>query len=612
MSRRTYLIQKKQPNLQYLFRCIIPKDLVRMFPQKVISLSVKSNSYRHSKIICFNLYKKTQFIFDEVRQGIMQDITLEDVKVILRDKVRQTIRHINLYEWETNKWNEKELQDRIDEIDDKENKLKERLQSDFKGTTEHLAKEVDTILKDKDLKPDKKNYEYRGLISRWTDLQVIRESWKKDLLKGVRKKDDEYLEELEDKWKLKLFMESNDKEIPEPIEVFSSPCSLTDFPPIPIEPPRNKVDSPFFCDMFPKHLERMRENKRRERTIVETEETYKDVIELLGNKPIGNYTKMDGREFRNSLRKIPKNRKRVKRYRDKTLKEVMELDIPPSDKMSFDNQTKLISRMTSCWNFFVDEFPEYVSENVFKSVSIRVNPVKRKDRRGEFTQDDIHLIFNHRTYLPAIFDNPTGRKNTIQYPHYFVPILAVFTGCRLEELCMMKTENVKQVDGIWVYQIREEGEYGKEETIVKNPYSERDIPLHPVLVDTLGFVRYVDYVKKQGKDRVFWELTKVNGRYSHNFGRFFNEKYLKKIGLKDGGRNVRRLSFHSFRHSVETHLTNKNVNPRYIDFLQGHSQKGMGGNVYMKGISVEVLLKECVEKIDWGVAWETLKINVKN
>ena len=203
--RRTYLIQKTKPYPQYLFRCKIPKDLVMMFPQKVISLSVKSNSYRHSKIICFNLYKTTQFIFDEVRQGIMQDIKLEDVKVILREKVRQTIKHINLYEWETNKWNEKELQERIDEIDKKENKLKERLQNDFKGTTEHLAKEVDKILKDKDLKPDKKNYEYRGLISRWTDLQVIRESWKKDLLKGVRKKDDEYLEELEDKWKLKLF-----------------------------------------------------------------------------------------------------------------------------------------------------------------------------------------------------------------------------------------------------------------------------------------------------------------------------------------------------------------------------------------------------------------------
>ncbi|MCS5553946.1 MAG: hypothetical protein NZ878_11620, partial [SAR324 cluster bacterium] len=60
-------------------------------------------------------------------------------------------------------------------------------------------------MKEKDLKPDKNQYEYRGLISRWTDLQVIREGWKRDLLKGVRKKDEEYLEELEDKWKMKLF-----------------------------------------------------------------------------------------------------------------------------------------------------------------------------------------------------------------------------------------------------------------------------------------------------------------------------------------------------------------------------------------------------------------------
>ena len=591
MTRRTYLIQTKKPYQHYLFRCIIPKDLIKIFPQKVISLSVQSNSYKHSKIISLNLYKTIQFIFDEVREGFMKDITLVDVKVILRDKVRQTIKHINLYEWETNKWNEKELQERIDEIDDKENKLKERLQNDFKGTTEHLAKEVDKILKDKDLKPDKKNYEYRGLISRWTDLQVIRESWKKDLLKGVRKKDDEYLAELEDKWKLKLFGEN-------PIPI------IENYAPEPIEPYRvETTSSPLFSKMYPKHIERMRENKRRERTIFETVKTYKDVIELLGDKPIGDYTKIDGRDFRNSLLKTPKNRKRVKRYKDKTLKEILELDIPLSDKMSFDNQTKLISRMTSCWNFFVDEYPEYVSENVFKSQSIRVNPVKRKDRRGEFTEDDIHLIFNHRTYLPAIFDSPYGKK--IQYPYYWFPILGIFTGCRLEELCMMRVKDIIKEKDIWVYSIREEGEYGDEKTTVKNPYSERDIPLSSVLVDTLGFVRYVDYLKKQGKERVFWELTKVKDRFSHNFGRFFNERYLKQIGLKNGGR---KLSFHSMRHSIETHLTNQNVNPRYIDFLQGHSQKGIGGSVYMKGIQPEVLLKECVEKIDWGVDWETLKV----
>ena len=604
MVNKTYLKTNKIPYLQYLFRCKIPKDLVKVFSQKQFSISLKSNSYRHSKIISFNLYKTTQFIFDEVRQGFMQDITLDDVKVILRDKVRQTIKHINLYEWETNKWSEKELQKRIDEIDEKENKLRERLQNDFKGTTAHLAKEVDKILKEKDLKPDKNQYEYQGLISRWTDLQVIREGWKRDLLKGVRKKDEEYLEELEDKWKMKLFGESNDKEIPEPIEVFSSPCSLMDFPSLPIEPPY-KVDSPFFCDMFPKHIERMRYNKRREQTVNETIETYKDVIELLGNKPIGDYTKIDGRDYRNSLLKTPKNRKRVKRYRDKNIQELLSMNIPQKDLMSFDNQTKLISRMTSCWNFFVDEYPEYVSENVFKSKSIRVNPVKRKDRRSEFTEDDLHLIFNPKTYLPAIFDNPTGRKNTIQYPYYWIPIISALSGCRLEEICMMRCKDLMKEKGVWVYRIREEGEYGDLETKVKNPYSERDIPLHSVLVDKLGFVRYVNHLKKQGKDRVFWELPKRGEVYHKNVGRFFNDKYLRKIGLKEGRRKI---SFHSFRHSVETHLTNQNVNPRFIDFLQGHSQKGMGGNVYMKGITIDVLLNECVEKINWDVEWEKLKV----
>ena len=604
MVNKTYLKTNKTPYLQYLFRCKIPKDLVKVFSQKQFSISLKSNSYRHSKIISFNLYKTTQFIFDEVRQGFMQDITLDDVKVILRDKVRQTIKHINLYEWETNKWSEKELQKRIDEIDEKENKLRERLQNDFKVTTAHLAKEVDKILKEKDLKPDKNQYEYRGLISRWTDLQVIREGWKRDLLKGVRKKDEEYLEELEDKWKMKLFGESNDKEIPEPIEVFSSPCSLMDFPSLPIEPPY-KVDSPFFCDMFPKHIERMRYNKRREQTVNETIETYKDVIELLGNKPIGDYTKIDGRDYRNSLLKTPKNRKRVKRYRDKNIQELLSMDIPQKDLMSFDNQTKLISRMTSCWNFFVDEYPEYVTENVFKSKSIRVNPVKRKDRRSEFTEDDLHLIFNPKTYLPAIFDNPTGRKNTIQYPYYWIPIISALSGCRLEEICMMRCKDLMKEKGVWVYRIREEGEYGDLETKVKNPYSERDIPLHSVLVDKLGFVRYVNHLKKQGKDRVFWELPKRGEVYHKNVGRFFNDKYLRKIGLKEGRRKI---SFHSFRHSVETLLTNKNVNPRFIDFLQGHSQKGMGGNVYMKGITIDVLLNECVEKINWDVEWEKLKV----
>ena len=49
--------------------------------------------------------------------------------------------------------------------------------------------------------------------------------------------------------------------------------------------------------MYPKYIERMRENKRREQTIGETQVSFQEVIELLGDKPIGEYSIIDGRDL---------------------------------------------------------------------------------------------------------------------------------------------------------------------------------------------------------------------------------------------------------------------------------------------------------------------------
>jgi len=598
MRNRNYLARGTKPYQYYYFHCIIPKDLRGILGKSVIRISLKNSDYCYSKIVSNSLYIIAQNIFEELRAGHMQDITLEDVKDILRQKVKQTIKHIDLYQWKTNKWEPLELAKRIEQIDKKEKKLLSRLQTDFIETNEIISKEIDKILIKKNLKPDKQNYEYAGLISRWTDLKVLRETWKRDLLNGERKTVNEYEQELEEKWKLDLFIEEKLKESQSSIIIENSASE-------PKEPyivtPSSPSPSPLFSEVTPKHLELMRRNKRRKETIGETEQTYEDVKELIGDKPIGEYTNLDGRNFRTAIISLPKNRKKMKQYRDFNLLQLLEMDVPEDDRLSVDTQTKLISRMTSLWNFLIDEYPEYVTQNVFKKKSVTVTSRKAKDKRESFTDEDIKTIFHHKNFLPAIFEG--HRRQTIKYPYYFVPILAVMMGARLEEICQMRVTDIKKVNGIWVYRIREEGRYNEEETRVKNPYSERDIPLHPELIDTLRFVQYVNHIKKLGHERVFWELPKRGNVYHRNVGKFFNEKYLVKIGIKKRGK-----SFHSFRHSVETHLTNANVNGRYIDFLQGHSQKGMGGNVYMKGIRVDVLLKECVEKLIWDIDWNKLKV----
>ena len=608
MSNQLHLSRGTKPYHYYFFRCIIPKDLKGILGKSQIRLSLKSSDYCHSKIVANTLYFVAQNIFEELRTGSMKDITLDDVKEILRIEVRKSLLHIHHYQYGTNVFDEDKLNESISKSDKEEERLRDKLQKDYKGTIELIENEVDKILITQELEPNKKNVEYKGLVRRWIELKLMRQDWKRDLLNETGKNDKDFQNQIEEKWKLGLWETGKkvelkpiiDNYIPEPIQPYLVKSNS-------IEVKYNKVESlpsPLFSEIIPKHLELMRRNKRREQTIKETEQTYEDVIELIGDKPISEYSNIDGRDYRTSIISLPRNRKKIKQYRDFNIHELLKMDVPEKDRLSVDTQTKLISRMTSLWNFLIDEYPEYVTQNVFKKKSVTISTKKAKDKRESFTDEDIKTIFHHKNFLPSIFE--TNANQVIKYPYYWIPILAILMGARLEEICQMRVTDIKKVSGIWIYRIREEGDYGSEVTKVKNPYSERDIPLHSELVDTLGFVNYVKHIKKLGKERTFWELPKRGNVYHKNVGKFFNQKYLVKIGLKKKGK-----SFHSFRHSVETQLANANVNGRYIDFLQGHSQKGIGGSVYMKGIKPEVLLKDCVEKLVWDVDWKKLKVKWK-
>jgi len=600
MMNQHYICRGKKPYQQYHFRCIIPKDLEVRFSTREFRVSLRSSLYSHSKIISTNLHNISQHLFREFRQGKMKDITLEDVKNILRIEVRKSLLYIHHYEYGTNVYDEDKLNESLSKIDNEEEKIKDGLKkNNYKDTIELIGNEIDKILITQDLEPNKNNIEYKGLVRRWIDLKLIRQNWKRDLLTNSGKTDEDFRNELDEKWKLGLFGEEYNKEgVVKKFEDYEEPITKE-------VKSKSGSPSPLFSKVYPNHLEEMKRNRRRQDTIGETEGTYQELIELIGDKPVSDYTNVDGRDYRNTLSKLPKNRKRVKKYKNKTLKEILSMTIPVGDRITIETQMKLTSRMTSLWNYLIDEYPEYVDVNVFKKKSVTKSVRKRKDRKESFTEDDLHIIFHHKNYLPFIFENPFTK---IKFPYYWIPILGCLTGCRLEEICMMRVKDIIKVNGVWVYRIVEEGEYGEEETKVKNPYSERDVPLHSVLVDTLGFIKYVNHIKKFGEERVFYELPKINNKYQKYVGRFFNSKYLKKIGLKNTGRSV---SFHSMRHSVETHLTNQNVNPRMIDGLQGHSQKGIGGSVYMKGVKPEVLMKECVDKIDWGIDWENLKVDWK-
>ena len=213
MTRTPHIIRTRKPYQTFLYRCIIPKDLISVFRQVEFRVSLGNSMYSHSKIISTNLYNICQFIFREVREGYMKDITLEDVKNILRIEVRKSLLHIHHYEYGTNVYDDNKLNESISRVYENEERLRDRLQKDYRGTVELIEREIDKILITQNLEPNKKNVEYKGLVRRWIDLKLIRQNWKRDLLGDSGKTDNDFRNEVEDKWRLSLWKTGEDKKL---------------------------------------------------------------------------------------------------------------------------------------------------------------------------------------------------------------------------------------------------------------------------------------------------------------------------------------------------------------------------------------------------------------
>ena len=159
MSNQHHLVKGTKPYHYYFFRCIIPKDLRSILGKSQIRISLKNSDYCNSKILANSLYIVSKNLFDELRLDPMKKITLEDVKEILRIEVRKSLLHIHHYQYGTNVFNKDKLSDSISRADKEEEKLRDKLEKDYKETIKSIEREVDKILISQKLEPDKNNVE---------------------------------------------------------------------------------------------------------------------------------------------------------------------------------------------------------------------------------------------------------------------------------------------------------------------------------------------------------------------------------------------------------------------------------------------------------------------
>ncbi len=203
-----------------------------------------------------------------------------------------------------------------------------------------------------------------------------------------------------------------------------------------------------------------------------------------------------------------------------------------------------------------------------------------RDDRSAFTLEELgELVLSAERY----------RKTE---PHkYWVTVVCIFTGMRLEEICQLDIrEDIRndEASGYWYLDVN-----GRGGGSVKTLAGWRKVPLHPAVVEA-GFIRFVDDVRKAGADRLF-PAWRPREDPTHG-GKIYGHEASKWGGRQLAWlRNEKRITrdkltyFHSMRHAFVNHLKQAQVAEEIRAALVGHEVGGINQNRYGKEYSSKLL-----------------------
>ena len=287
----------------------------------------------------------------------------------------------------------------------------------------------------------------------------------------------------------------------------------------------------------------------------------------------------------------------------------MRMDIPSKDLIHPTTINKHLGHLSSfmSWSSSLG----YSEINSFKGTKLKKNTIAQ-DEKDPFTEQEIKKIFSRDNYL--FFTKV--EKGGFGLPYYWVPLIGLFSGLRANEICSLYLDNVKTFEGnkrrkVWCFNILEES--SRPDKKLKNRSSRRIVPIHDTLID-LGFLDFLKLIKSRNPERkrVFEELPFREGSYFRNVTRFFNDRYLPKLGIKKPT-----LSFHSLRHTTIDNLKQKGIDIHFINAMMGHSQNNIDLDRYGKGYNPDIIYNKCVKHLHFetshaiGIDFNPLKLNWK-
>lgn len=210
-------------------------------------------------------------------------------------------------------------------------------------------------------------------------------------------------------------------------------------------------------------------------------------------------------------------------------------------------------------------------------------PVLEREEEAPYSIEELKLIFNSPVFKDGY--RPTQGKGEAAF---WLPLIGLYTGCRLNEGAQIFTEDVGELDGIPYFLIKPDSATGRS---VKDG-KKRRVPIHPDLV-RMGLLEYVAKMRQEGHVQLFPELTitRSQGKLGDKWGSWWSSYIREDLGIT-------RIPqpFHAFRHTFVEHGRISKMDSELRRIIEGHTPntvefKSYGSSQYPLEPLYEEILK---------------------
>ncbi|HIE5743070.1 TPA: integrase [Stenotrophomonas maltophilia] len=290
---------------------------------------------------------------------------------------------------------------------------------------------------------------------------------------------------------------------------------------------------PMLSQAIADHLADLARAGRDPKTIIESRQTLRILLGLVGDVPASALSVDHVRELLDGVRHWPKHASQRAEYRELSVKKIIALSKANGEPPP----------MPWTLNKHWDRLSVFVRHLHAAGVLDRDLMAALARPTAHKTEAETGRPFSHAE-LQSVFG--TGfAKWSAKWPHrYWGVVLGLYSGARVTEVAQLRVSDVQAVEGVWGFVVTPVAEGNK----VKNTNSRRFVPLAQPVLDA-GFLGYVDEVRAVGLERLFPNLPNGTGL---GFGRQLSRQfsaYIKAQGIADAG-----MGFHAFRHYLITHL----------------------------------------------------------